>query len=422
MIGCRMAELTEDSLRAEVRDWVTGNWDPSMSLRAWRERLVDAGWAVPSWPERWYGKGLPVWTDEVVRGEIYACHAVSTTATGPAGLAAPTILEQGPDSVRERFLRPLLTGEEVWCQLFSEPSAGSDLAGLTTSAVLDGEEWVVNGQKVWNTSAHHADYGMLVARTDWDVPKHQGITYFVLPMKQPGVEVRPLRQMNYHASFNEVFMTDARTPRDWVVGEVGKGWTAALATLAHERRFSLFASIGVFEGVDPGRALDEAREEAAEIAKVYSWYPQRAGRADLVVEHARARGVEKDALVRQEIARVIAMQRVSQWTAERAKAARASGRPPGPEGSIGKLALSNVARQAHRVHSLIAGAEGVLAGGESGSSLAAIVAEILISVPGQSIAGGTDEIQKNIMGERFLGLPREPDPARDLPYREARNR
>jgi alkylation response protein AidB-like acyl-CoA dehydrogenase len=263
---------------------------------------------------------------------------------------------------------------------------------------------------------------MLVARTDWDVPKHQGITYFVLPMRQAGVEVRPLRQMNYHASFNEVFMTDARIPRDWVVGDVGKGWTAALATLAHERRFSLFASIGTFEGVDAGPALDEARAEAAEIAKVYSWYPQRAGRADLVVEHARARGVETDPVVRQEIARVITLHRVSDWTAERARAARAIGRPPGPEGSIGKLALSNVARGAHRAHSLIAGAGGMLAGEEPVDPLHATVAEILISVPGQSIAGGTDEIQKNIIGERFLGLPKEPDPAKGKPYREARNR
>jgi alkylation response protein AidB-like acyl-CoA dehydrogenase len=162
MIVSTMTELTEEALRAGVRDWVKTNWDPSMSLRAWRQLLVEAGWAVPSWPERWYGKGLPAWADEVVRSEIFNCHAVSPTVTGPAGLAASTILEQGPEYLRERFLRPLLTGEEVWCQLFSEPSAGSDLAGLTTTAVLDGEDWVVNGQKVWTTSAHHADYGMLV--------------------------------------------------------------------------------------------------------------------------------------------------------------------------------------------------------------------------------------------------------------------
>ena len=157
-------------------------------------------------------------------------------------LAAPTILAHGSDELRDRLLAPILTGEETWCQLFSEPGAGSDLAGLTTTAVLDGDEWVINGQKVWNTSAHHADMGMLLARTDRDVPKHRGITYFVLPMKQPGVEVRQLRQMNYRASFNEVFLTEARIPRDKVIGEVGQGWTAALTTLAHERRFAVVGS------------------------------------------------------------------------------------------------------------------------------------------------------------------------------------
>ena len=290
-----------------------------------------------------------------------------------SGLAGPTILEQGPDFMRERFLRPMLTGEEVWCQLFSEPSAGSDLAGLTTTAVLDGDEWVVNGQKVWNTSAHHADMGMLVARTDWDAPKHQGITYFVLPMHQPGVEVRPLRQMNYHSSFNEVFLTDARIPRDWVVGEVHQGWTAALATLAHERRWGVAVSVDRHR-VDPGPAADEAAAEAAETLKVYSWYPQRAGRADLAVPHAVAAGRTSDPMVRQEIARLVAMNRASQWTAERAKAARALGRPPGPEGSIGKLALSNVARQAAKVHSLIGGAHGMLAGDDTAAPLHGLLA------------------------------------------------
>ena len=410
--------ITAESVQAAVRAWVADNWDPALSLQAWRERLLEGGWAVPSWPERWYGRGLPAWADEVAHREIGRVGAVSSV---PAGLAGPTILEQGPDSVRERFLRPLLTGQESWCQLFSEPSAGSDLAGLTTTAVLDGDEWVLNGQKVWNTGAHRADLGMLLARTDWDVPKHRGITYFVLPMKQPGVEVRPLRQMNYRASFNEVFLSDARIPRDWVVGEVNGGWTAALATLAHERRFSVVGG-GNLEGVDPGLALDEAREEAAESAKVFAWYPQRAGRADLVVSHARSAGVADDPIVRQAIARLIAMQRSSQWTAERARASRALGRPPGPEGSIGKLALSQVARQAAAVHGLIAGARGMLAGDDPGSALEGIVSEILISVPAQSIAGGTDEIQRNILAERSLGLPREPDPVRDVPYRQARNR
>jgi alkylation response protein AidB-like acyl-CoA dehydrogenase len=411
-------QITAESVRGEVQAWAAANWDASLSLRAWRTLLLDSGWAVPSWPERWYGKGLPAWADDIVRNELAACGAVSSV---PAGLAGPTILEQGPDNMRERFLRPLLTGEEVWCQLFSEPAAGSDLAGLTTTAVLDGDEWIVNGQKVWNTSAHHADMGMLVARTNWDAPKHQGITYFVLPMRQPGVEVRPLKQMNYHASFNEVFLSDARIPKDWIVGTMNQGWTAALATLAHERRFGAMVSFNRSR-IDPGPAADEAVAEALEVMKVYSWYPQRAGRADLVVDHARSAGRAGDPIVRQEIAKLLAMNRASQWTAERAKANRKLGRPPGPEGSIGKLALSNVARQAAKVHALIGAAKGLLAGNAPDAPLGGVLAEILISVPAQSIAGGTDEIQHNILGEKFLGLPREPDPARGLPYRQARNR
>ncbi len=409
--------ISAESVRADVRSWATANWDPTLSLLAWRTLLLESGWAVPSWPERWYGRDLPAWADDVVRKELAACGAVSSI---PSGLAGPTILEQGPDHTRERFLQPMLTGEEVWCQLFSEPTAGSDLAGLTTTAVLDGDEWVVNGQKLWNTSAHHADMGMLVARTNWDVPKHQGITYFVLPMRQPGVEIRPLKQMNYHSSFNEVFMTDARIPKDWVVGEVNQGWTAALATLAHERRFGAAVSFSR-DTVDPGPAADEARAEADELRKVYSWYPQRAGRADLIVDHARSAGRTADPVVRQEAARLISMSRVSQWTADRAKANRALGRPPGAEGSIGKLATSNMARQAAKTHGLIGGANGLLAGSDPAASLDGKLAEILISVPAQSIAGGTDEIQRNILGERFLGLPREPNPGKDLPYRETRN-
>src|SRR5688572_21729775 len=408
--------LTEASLRADVRAWVASSWDPSLSLRAWRERFVDSGWAVPSWPERWFGKGMPAWADDVVRREVQRCGAVATVAAGPAGLAGPTILEQGPDAARERFLRPLLTGEEVWCQLFSEPSAGSDLAGLTTTAVLDGDEWVVNGQKVWTTSAHHADHGMLLARTDWDAPKHRGITWFVLPMQQPGVEPRPLRQMNGHASFNEVFLTDARVPADNVVGDPGDGWKVALTTLAHERGFGALTRPRYV--ADQGRTLREAEAEAEAHFTTYRWYPQRAGRVDLVIEHARAAGRGTDPVVRQAIVDLLARQRAHQWTAQRAQANRALGRPPGPEGSLGKLALSQVARAAAAVHAGLAGADGMLTG--PAAPFGGVVAEVLVSVPAQSIAGGTDEVQRNIIGERVLGLPKEPAPDRDLPFREVR--
>jgi alkylation response protein AidB-like acyl-CoA dehydrogenase len=403
-----------DEVRQAVRTWVRANWDPERSLVEWRHMLALAGWAAPSWPHRWYGQDLPTWADDVVRHELLAAGAVGTPIGSAVTLAAPTILAHGPDSLRERFLLPILTGEETWCQLFSEPAAGSDLAGLITRAELDGEEWVIDGQKVWNTSAHHADFGMLLARTDWDVPKHQGLTYFILPMHQPGVEVRPLRQMNYHASFNEVFLTGARIPGAFVVGAVGDGWRAALTTLAFERRFGAIAAPR-YSNTD-GRTVTEALDESEEHFKTYKWYPQRAGRVDLVIDRARATGASTNPLVRQEIARLICLHRASGWTAQRAQAARALGRTPGPEGSIGKLATSLIARQAATVHSMIAGAQGLLSGPDS--AVNGVIAEILISVPAQSIAGGTDEIQRNILAEKALGLPREPSADMDRPFRE----
>jgi len=412
------ADVTAEQVRAAVADWTRQHWDPAMSLREWRTLLLDSGWALPSWPERWHGRGLPAWADELVGGELLRLGAVGTPVGSGTWLAAPTILAHGPDELRERLLRPTLTGEQTWCQLFSEPGAGSDLAGLSTSAVLDGDTWVINGQKVWNTSAHHADLGMLLARTDSSVPKHQGITYFVLPMKQPGVEVRQLRQMNFHASFNEVFLTDARIPKENVVGAVGQGWTAALTTLAYERRFAALRRPSYSPA--PGRALDEARAEADDHFATYSWYPQRAGRPDLVIEHARAAGAAGDPVIRQAIARLLTLHRVSAWTAERARSARAVGARPGAEGSIGKLAASNIARESAKVHAMIAGAKGMLTGPDS--ALGGVIAEVLMSVPGQSIAGGTDEIQKNILAEKVLGLPGEMRVDKDIPFSQIQHR
>jgi alkylation response protein AidB-like acyl-CoA dehydrogenase len=402
-----------DEVRAEVAGWLRQHWDPSLSLVEWRRLLAKDGWIAPSWPVRWHGRGLPAWAEDVVSEELARVGAVGRPLGGGMALAGPTILSHGPDELRERFLLPILTGEETWCQLFSEPGAGSDLAGLTTSAHLDGDEWVINGQKVWNTSAHHADFGILVARTDWDVPKHRGITYFVLPMHQPGVEVRPLRQMNWHSSFNEVFLRDARVPREYVVGEIGAGWGVALTTLSYERRFggtSRLKSSSLF-----GRCIDEANHEADEHFLTYQWYPQRAGRVDLLIERAMAAGVNKDPVVRQAITRVLSQQRASQWTAHRATAARNLGREPGAEGSIGKLGLSVIARDAASAHSLIAGAHAMLR--DSTDTPEGLVTEVLLSVPGQSIAGGTDEVQKNILSEKILGLPREPAAHKDVPFR-----
>jgi alkylation response protein AidB-like acyl-CoA dehydrogenase len=410
-----MSEVDEQFVVEQVLDWFHGAWDADLSLLEWRERLVDSGWAVPSWSPDWFGRGLPAWTDRVAHGAIRAAGGVAVPLGGGMMLAAPTMYEHASDDLKARLMRRTLTGEVTWCQLFSEPGAGSDLAGLKATAVRDGDVWVVNGQKVWNTSADHADMGILVARTDWDVPKHAGITYFAIDMHQSGVQARPIRQMNEYQSFNEVFLTDARIPHADVIGEVGGGWRVARATLAHERAFAVQRSLALAPDAS-GRVIDEARAEAAEYLKTYEWYPQRAGRADLVADRAEAAGRGDDALVRQQMMRLTSFQRASQWTADRAKAARELGRPPGSEGSIGKLALSEVARRSHAVHTSIAGAQAMLRDGDD--PLDAVVSEVLLSTPAQSIAGGTDEIQKNILGENMLGLPKEPSVDTRIPFKD----
>lgn len=409
-----MSDLNENDIRISVRQWLSKAWDPTMSLLEWRTLLVDSRWAVPSWPEKWFGRAYPAWADDVVRSELLSAGTVATPVGASMNLAAPTIMKHGGDKQKLRFLRPALTGEETWCQLFSEPSAGSDLAGLGTHAELDGDEWIVTGQKVWNTSAHHADLGLLVARTDWDSPKHKGLTYFALPMNQKEVEVRPLMQMNRHTSFNEVFMTEARIPNDYVIGTPGEGWAVALTTLAFERGFGSLKKPRYSK--QKSRVIDEAKAESEEHFKVYSWYPQRAGRVDLTKDHARTKKRNTDPIIRQEIAKLLSMHRIGEWTASRARAARKLGRAPGAEGSIGKLMSSNVARQANKTHSMIAGASALLTG--PSASYDGIIAEILVSTPAKSIAGGTDEIQRNIIGERVLGLPREPSTDKDVPFRE----
>ena len=270
---------------------------------------------------------------------------------------------------------------------------------------------------MWTTSAHHADYGLLLARTDWDVPKHQGLTYFIIDMRQQGVDVHQLRQMNGHASFNQVFFTDAVIPPENRVSDVGNGWQVAITTLAHERRGADGLRGQARDHGLEGSIYEEERRETATVMEPYKWYPQRAGRADLVVERANVTGRITDPVVRQEIAKLLIMARSAEWTARRARAAQERGRPQGPEGSLGKLAASNVARLACQVHTLIAGPDAMLAGTDG--ALDGLIAEILISVPAVSIAGGTDEIQRNIIAERVLGLPKEPRMDRG-PFREVR--
>lgn len=411
-----MSETDEAVVRAEVSAWLAANWDPALGLVAWRQTLAKSGWGVPHWPGRWYGRDMSDGMVPVVEEEFSRVGAIGVAKAGIRTLAAATILAHGTDMQKEKYLLRILTGEDTWCQLFSEPGSGSDVAGAVTRAEFRGNQWVVNGQKVWTTSAHKAHWGLLLARTDWDAPKHRGLSYFIIDMKQPGVTVQPLRQMNGYASFNQVFLTDAIVPPEEIVSTVGDGWTVTNTTLMHERRGAdgLRSWASGSDGV--GRMYDEERAEIATTMEPYRWYPQRAGRVDLVMPRAMETGAIDDPAARQEIARLLVMAKSAEWTARRARTANEQGKPQGPEGSLGKLASSNVARMAARVHTLVSGAGALLAGADGPAG--GMVAEVLLSVPATSIAGGTDEIQRNIIAERVLKMPREPSDDTKRPFRE----
>lgn len=396
-----------DDIRKEVSEWLDANWSPDRSLIEWRNILLEGGWAAPDWPEDCFGRGFDAQQAAVVSEVFAEKGAVSAAQVGPRRLAAETILVHGSDDQKKRYLPPILTGEHAWCQLFSEPGSGSDLAGASTKAELVDGQWIINGQKVWNTSAHHADFGILVARTDWDLPKHQGLSYFLINMRQPGVEARPLRQMNGHASFNEVFMTDAVIPAEDLMGGEGNGWAIATTTLSIERQsFARGRTPAASRTPKEGPIYLELATELEIANEPYTWYPQREGRVDLVLPRAKETGAIKDPAVRQEIARLMCLSSGARLAAASAAAQRKSGSNEIiPAGSIGKLGASVIARQAAHVHTMISGADAMLSGPESAEE--GMIAETLISVPAISIAGGTDEIQRNIISERVLGMPKE---------------
>ena len=412
-----MTELTEDSVRAEVRAWLAANWNPELGLVEWRNKLIDSGWGAPHWPRQWYGRDLRLGLAPVVDEELARVGAVPVAKAGIRTLAAATILAHGTDLHKQKYLRRILTGEDTWCQLFSEPGSGSDLAGAVTRADRKGNVWVINGQKVWNTSAHKADWGLLLARSNWDVVKHKGLSYFIINMRQPGVKVYPLKQMNGHASFNQVFFEDAIVEPEFLVEDTGDGWKVATTTLMHERRGADgIRSWGSGATDRKGRIYEEEKAEVATVMEPYKWYPQRAGRVDLIIQRAKETGKINDPVVRQEIARLLIMSKAAEWTARRARAAQLQGKPQGPEGSLGKLVSSHVARLAARVHTQLTGADALLTGPES--PMGGTIAEILVSVPACSIAGGTDEIQRNIISERVLKMPKEPSVDTDKPFKD----
>jgi alkylation response protein AidB-like acyl-CoA dehydrogenase len=305
-------------------------------------------------------------------------------------MVIPTLIEFGTEEQKERYVAKALLGEEIWSQLFSEPGAGSDVASLQMRAELDGEEWVLNGQKVWTTGAQLSDFGAVIARTNVEVPKHQGITMFIVDFRAPGVEVRPLRQMTGGASFNEVFFNDVRIPVGNVIGPVDGGWRCAIAMLMNER-----VAIGSGGGGARGGA---------------------GGGIGPYLRLARERGVDQDPVVRQGLADVYIRQRVLGFIGQRTRAAVKAGKAPGPEGSVAKLAGALLARRTSDLAIAIAGAGGQA--WEPDDRRGDRWAMSVLMAPASRIAGGTDEVQRNIVGERVLGLPKEPAVDRELPFKD----
>jgi alkylation response protein AidB-like acyl-CoA dehydrogenase len=382
----------EAAWRQQVRTYLADNRD-RLAISGARSRgegdlavarqsqatLYDGGYVGVTWPREFGGQGGTSMQQSIVYQEMSGAGVSPVIGTIGIGMCGPTVIGHGSDDQKRRYLTRLLRADDIWCQLFSEPAAGSDLAGLRTKAVRDGEEWRINGQKVWTTQAHIADYGILLTRTDPDQPKHRGLTMFVVNMRSPGVTVRPLRQMSGHADFNEVFFDDVVIPDSERLGAVNDGWRVALTTLMSER-----LSIGG-GGTDLGAGIGTVVEH--------------------VRRHLDALPESQQAVVRQQLGREYVATLGTRYTGYRQLSALSQGRLPGPEASAGKLAGTRAARALADLCVRVLGDDAVYAAEPDGSRN---WTDLQASLPGLSIAGGTDEILRNILGERVLGLPPEP--------------
>jgi alkylation response protein AidB-like acyl-CoA dehydrogenase len=349
------------------------------AARAWAQQRFDAGFSWIAGPAAYGGGGLTRDHQRLYDSIEARFDTPPMTAYGIGlGMVAPTILAHATDEVKDLYLKSLWRGDIVACQLFSEPGAGSDLAGVQTKAIRDGDEWLVTGQKVWTSGAHLSDIGEIICRTDPDLPKHKGLTGFVVDMRAPGVEIRPLRQMTGGASFNEVFFTEVRVPDSHRLGDVNAGWTVALTTLMNER-----AAIG-------GGSMSSGNGNLS---------------TPRLIELVRHHGKSADPLIRQQLADIFIHGRVANYTNLRAMAKIASGQLPGPEMSIAKLSLTMNMRRMTDLLSSVLGPKLTADTGEWGTYA---WSQFLLGLPGMRIAGGTDEVLHNIIGERVLGLPKEP--------------
>ncbi|SDK87165.1 Acyl-CoA dehydrogenase [Nonomuraea maritima] len=378
-----------DEYRRAARAWLQDNVpsddypeaDPVSRAKSFMAGLYDAGYSGITWPRQWGGQGLTQAEERAFADEARHYTLPTYLFSIGLGMTGPTIVDRGTDAQRERFVRPLLRGEEIWCQLFSEPGAGSDVAATQTRAVRDGDHWIVNGQKVWTSVAHHADWGLLLARTDVEVPKHKGLTMFVVDMHHPGVTVRPLKDMSGRANFNEVFFDDVTIPDEHRVGDVDDGWSVAVTTLLHER-LSISAGVGMGGQKDDPASL-EALRTMVDTGDPYV-------RDQLVELHIRTRAL------------ALFNQRLAQETR--------AGVFPGARGSAAKLLLAELTLFRADLATQLVGPEAVV----GGHPLAGVIA----SAPGLALGGGTNEIMRNIVGDRVLGLPPEPRMDKNVPFKD----
>ena len=405
-----------EEARAEVKAWLAENWNPDLTVGEWWDVLARSGYAAPTFPEDCWGKG---WTRDLVMAvnEAITEHG----AIGPpAGLgyllAAPTIVAHGNERQKREDLLRILNGQDAWCQLFSEPGAGSDLASLGTKAIKDGDEWIITGQKVWTSTAQLCNVGMLLARTAPELPKHKGITYFRFDMQQAGVEIRPLREMTGRALFNEVFLDGARVRDDDIIGGVNNGWAAANTTLMAERAGLGTGGSGAAGNAFPGPIANQLADRAGDhVGQVRTGGTGGGGlvAAQRLTKLAQELGRDTDPTIRQKLAQLYTLQQLGRYSALRAKS---PSQRTGGEPNIAKLMMSNLLRLQREVGNEIIGAHGMVTGTDTPGK--GFVQEVTLFSPGPSIYGGTDQVQRNILGERVLGLPKEPGPDKDTPFRE----